>query len=170
MTAIAATTICRIVGLFLFATLYAATIAESYYLPSPPSVTSVRGRRSSNISSIRRSSIQQPSGASPPSATALSERRWNFNEGQSPWGMKINAETWNGRVAQVRWNCILCYRMQAKKNADRSQWKNTLFVASCCMSLDGCDFRRQHVVSFFLARISFSWFRVSRDAPISLPQ
>jgi hypothetical protein len=34
--------------------------------------------------------------------TQLSERQWNFNEGQSPWGMKTNAETWNGRVAQVR--------------------------------------------------------------------
>lgn len=32
----------------------------------------------------------------------LSERRWNFNEGQEPWGMKKNAEIWNGRVAQVR--------------------------------------------------------------------
>jgi len=36
--------------------------------------------------------------------TTLTERRWNFNEGQSPWGMKENAEVWNGRVAQV---CIL---------------------------------------------------------------
>jgi len=36
------------------------------------------------------------------SATALSERRWNFNYGQSPWGMKKNAEIWNGRVSQVR--------------------------------------------------------------------
>lgn len=35
------------------------------------------------------------------STTQLSERRWNFNEGQSPWGMKMNAETWNGRVAQI---------------------------------------------------------------------
>ena len=35
------------------------------------------------------------------STTRLSERKWNFNEGQSPWGMKKNAETWNGRVAQV---------------------------------------------------------------------
>jgi hypothetical protein len=32
----------------------------------------------------------------------LQERRWNFNEGQSPWGLKRNAEIWNGRVAQVR--------------------------------------------------------------------
>ena len=28
-------------------------------------------------------------------------RRWNFNEGQSPWGLKVNAEIWNGRAAQV---------------------------------------------------------------------
>jgi hypothetical protein len=33
--------------------------------------------------------------------TTLMERRWNFNEGQAPWGMKKNAETWNGRVAQM---------------------------------------------------------------------
>jgi hypothetical protein len=36
------------------------------------------------------------------STTALSERQWNFNEGQSPWGLKKNAEVWNGRVSQVR--------------------------------------------------------------------
>jgi hypothetical protein len=34
-------------------------------------------------------------------ATTLLERRWNFNEGQGPFGLKKNAETWNGRVAQV---------------------------------------------------------------------
>jgi len=33
--------------------------------------------------------------------TQLAERQWNFNEGQSPWGMKTNAEKWNGRVAQI---------------------------------------------------------------------
>jgi hypothetical protein len=37
-----------------------------------------------------------------PAATALSGRKWNFNEGQAPWGLKQNAEIWNGRVAQVR--------------------------------------------------------------------
>ena len=33
--------------------------------------------------------------------TTLHERQWNFNEGQGPFGLKKNAETWNGRVAQV---------------------------------------------------------------------
>ncbi|KAL7581633.1 hypothetical protein ACA910_022184 [Epithemia clementina (nom. ined.)] len=36
-----------------------------------------------------------------PSIVTLCERRWNFNEGQSPWGLKKNAEIWNGRVAQM---------------------------------------------------------------------
>jgi hypothetical protein len=35
------------------------------------------------------------------STTGLFERQWNFNEGQAPWGLKKNAELWNGRVAQV---------------------------------------------------------------------
>lgn len=35
------------------------------------------------------------------SKTMLMERRWNFNEARGPWGMKKNAEIWNGRVAQV---------------------------------------------------------------------
>lgn len=44
-------------------------------------------------------SITQSS--APTSVTSLSERQWNFNEGQSPWGLKKNAEIWNGRVSQV---------------------------------------------------------------------
>jgi hypothetical protein len=40
--------------------------------------------------------------AARPTSSALSERQWNFNEGQAPWGLKKNAEKWNGRVAQVR--------------------------------------------------------------------
>ncbi|KAG7366621.1 chlorophyll A-B binding protein [Nitzschia inconspicua] len=40
-----------------------------------------------------------PTGCS--STTRLAERKWNFNEGQAPWGLKANAEIWNGRVAQM---------------------------------------------------------------------
>ena len=49
------------------------------------------------------------------SGTQLSERRWNFNEGQSPWGMKTNAETWNGRVAQV---CCVTFCSQKRSLPD----------------------------------------------------
>eukprot|EP00591_Stephanopyxis_turris_P003674 CAMPEP_0195525328 /NCGR_PEP_ID=MMETSP0794_2-20130614/25738_1 /TAXON_ID=515487 /ORGANISM="Stephanopyxis turris, Strain CCMP 815" /LENGTH=150 /DNA_ID=CAMNT_0040655771 /DNA_START=90 /DNA_END=542 /DNA_ORIENTATION=+ len=34
-------------------------------------------------------------------------RRWNFNEARGPWGMKNNAEIWNGRVAQMGFVVIL---------------------------------------------------------------
>lgn len=45
------------------------------------------------------------------SSTQLAERRWNFNEGRSPWGLKTNAEIWNGRVAQVMtWCCGYDYQ------------------------------------------------------------
>ena len=40
----------------------------------------------------------------------LQERRWNFNDGHSPWGLKINAEIWNGRVAQVGFGVLECGR------------------------------------------------------------
>mmetsp|Transcript_35259 Transcript_35259/g.64821 ORF Transcript_35259/g.64821 Transcript_35259/m.64821 type:complete len:134 (-) Transcript_35259:378-779(-) len=41
------------------------------------------------------------------STTAVSERRWNFNVGRGPWGMKKNAEIWNGRVAQMAFTLTL---------------------------------------------------------------
>lgn len=44
----------------------------------------------------------------PVSPVALQERRWNFNDGQSPWGMKKNAEIWNGRFAQVSCVALQC--------------------------------------------------------------
>ena len=47
-------------------------------------------------------SQQIPTATARSTTTALSERQWNFNEGQGPWGLKKNAETWNGRVAQVK--------------------------------------------------------------------
>lgn len=47
-----------------------------------------------------RPATQSPVGR-PHGLTSLHERRWNFNEGQGPWGLKKNAEIWNGRVAQM---------------------------------------------------------------------
>lgn len=41
------------------------------------------------------------------STTALFERQWNFNQGRGPWGLKKNAEIWNGRVAQVAFVVVL---------------------------------------------------------------
>mmetsp|Transcript_11872 Transcript_11872/g.21940 ORF Transcript_11872/g.21940 Transcript_11872/m.21940 type:complete len:148 (-) Transcript_11872:256-699(-) len=41
------------------------------------------------------------------STTALSERQWNFNKGRAPWGLKNNAEIWNGRLAQMAFVVVL---------------------------------------------------------------
>ncbi len=97
MTVITLYRVSRIVCLVLVAILSAAT-TTSGFIP-----------RTSDIIITRSNTIQHPASVSSSSSnfvnyssTALSGRRWNFNEGQSPWGMKINAETWNGRVAQVR--------------------------------------------------------------------
>mmetsp|Transcript_1326 Transcript_1326/g.1833 ORF Transcript_1326/g.1833 Transcript_1326/m.1833 type:complete len:136 (-) Transcript_1326:225-632(-) len=40
-------------------------------------------------------------------STELFARTWNFNEGRSPWGLKKNAEIWNGRVAQMGFTITL---------------------------------------------------------------
>jgi|AntRauTorckE5430_2_1112549.scaffolds.fasta_scaffold46800_2 hypothetical protein len=42
-----------------------------------------------------------------PSTTSLSERQWNFNEGRGPFGLKKNAEIWNGRFAQMCFIVVL---------------------------------------------------------------
>jgi len=34
-------------------------------------------------------------------------RQWNFNKGRSPWGLKKNAEIWNGRIAQLSFTVVL---------------------------------------------------------------
>lgn len=34
-------------------------------------------------------------------------RQWNFNEGRGPFGLKKNAEIWNGRAAQMCFVIVL---------------------------------------------------------------
>jgi len=68
-----------------------------------------------------RSFISQPTQQSnlnkvfPTTSTALSERQWNFNEGRGPWGMKKNAEIWNGRVAQMAFVVVLLQELVTGK-------------------------------------------------------
>ncbi|GMH79002.1 hypothetical protein TL16_g08003, partial [Triparma laevis f. inornata] len=38
---------------------------------------------------------------------AKPDRQWNFNNGRSPFGLKDNAEIWNGRVAQMAFVWVL---------------------------------------------------------------
>ena len=61
---------------------------------------------SKNVSSLHSKNIIANG---PKSSSALMERQWNFNEGRGPFGMKKNAEIWNGRVAQVSTFVIFVY-------------------------------------------------------------
>lgn len=67
-------------------------MCSSFMLPSTPTIASPTFH---HVQSSHRALNRA-------SSTALSERRWNFNEGGGPFGLKKNAEIWNGRVAQVR--------------------------------------------------------------------
>jgi hypothetical protein len=85
-----------VVVLLMFTLLAATTSTAAAFMTSSSSSTAT-------VLCTRQSS----SSSSATTSTQLAEqRRWNFNEGQSPWGLKTNAEIWNGRVAQVRVICI----------------------------------------------------------------
>ena len=78
------------------------------------------------------------------SSTQLSERQWNFNEGQSPWGMKQNAETWNGRVAQMAFVWIFLQELVTGKGVlkgiDEGDWFflfNEALFGVCIVGLTG---------------------------------
>ena len=80
----------------------------SAFAPSS-SVVSTTSQKNNNILVSNTNRLQQTiPNPSISSATALSEgRQWNFNNGRSPWGLKKNAEIWNGRVAQMAFVIVL---------------------------------------------------------------
>ena len=66
-------------------------------------VTAFVPTTSSPITNVRGATIPQRE-----CSLVLNERQWNFNEmGRSPWGMKKNAEIWNGRMAQMGFTIVL---------------------------------------------------------------
>ena len=42
-------------------------------------------------------------------------RQWNFNDGRGPFGMKKNAEIWNGRVGQMGFTLVLLQELVTGK-------------------------------------------------------
>merc|ERR1711966_362927 len=67
--------------------------------PLPTKTKSVHTSPTTSANQIR--SLSHDNNRLLPTTTSLSERQWNFNEGRAPWGLKRNAEIWNGRVAQM---------------------------------------------------------------------
>mmetsp|Transcript_33314 Transcript_33314/g.70029 ORF Transcript_33314/g.70029 Transcript_33314/m.70029 type:complete len:144 (+) Transcript_33314:94-525(+) len=75
---------------------------------APSSINSINSlTKSDNINSNNRLPPTSPTSIATGSSTALSERQWNFNQGRGPWGLKKNAEIWNGRVAQMAFVVVL---------------------------------------------------------------
>jgi hypothetical protein len=70
--------------------------------------------------------------------TALSERQWNFNEGQSPWGLKKNAETWNGRVAQVAFVWVFLQELITGKGIFKGLEEGNLFFTANLVAFGVC--------------------------------
>ncbi|KAL3827071.1 hypothetical protein ACHAXA_002306 [Cyclostephanos tholiformis] len=76
---------------------------------SSSAIGNAADRRSSPLPPSSSSSPSTTSSSSPPPPTTCLSmgRQWNFNNGRSPWGLKKNAEIWNGRVAQMAFVIVL---------------------------------------------------------------
>ena len=71
-------------------------------VPTKFSPTHIRGLVSNPIVMTSPSFSSPPSSSLPSSATSTTlYRQWNFNNDSGPFGLKNNAEIWNGRVAQM---------------------------------------------------------------------
>jgi len=77
-------------------------------------------KTSASVSSVNNKNVAFPNPNTAISSpmetkTVLMERRWNFNEAREPWGMKKNAEIWNGRVAQMGFTVVLLQELVTGK-------------------------------------------------------
>ncbi|KAL7475803.1 hypothetical protein ACHAW6_001705 [Cyclotella cf. meneghiniana] len=76
-------------------------------ITAAPSATTAFVPPNSLVATSRSSSSAHNTIPTPSSTTSLSERKWNFNQGRGPFGLKKNAEIWNGRVAQMAFVIVL---------------------------------------------------------------
>ena len=95
---------------FLSLLLLSATPATTAFVPPSSSIIAKSPLSTSNSSPIP----QQIT------STSLSERQWNFNNGRGPFGLKKNAEIWNGRVAQMAFVIVLLQELITGKGVIQS--------------------------------------------------
>ena len=77
--------------------------------------------KSNSIVSSKPSSFQQQT------STALNERQWNFNNGRGPFGLKKNAEIWNGRAAQMGFTIVLLQELITGKGVIEGIQEGNIF-------------------------------------------
>ena len=88
--------------------LVALVASASAFVPSQNSQNQpAAAAQTTPVSQLRTADLSGTTGSVRLGATALSERQWNFNRGRGPFGMKKNAEIWNGRAAQVGFTIVL---------------------------------------------------------------
>eukprot|EP00559_Dactyliosolen_fragilissimus_P003592 CAMPEP_0184862856 /NCGR_PEP_ID=MMETSP0580-20130426/8115_1 /TAXON_ID=1118495 /ORGANISM="Dactyliosolen fragilissimus" /LENGTH=142 /DNA_ID=CAMNT_0027360869 /DNA_START=22 /DNA_END=450 /DNA_ORIENTATION=+ len=95
---------------FLFVVLaFVASFSNAFVVPGNPVISSSR-----NCQNLSKNANLVP--ASRDSETSLMMgRQWNFNEGRGPFGLKKNAEIWNGRMAQVGFTIVLIQELVTGK-------------------------------------------------------
>ncbi|KAL9185637.1 hypothetical protein ACHAXT_003414 [Thalassiosira profunda] len=96
----------------LLALLLAALAGAAAAFAPPASINSL-SRQTHNLAVPSSAQISTSSS----STTALSERQWNFNQGRGPFGLKKNAEIWNGRLAQMAFVVVLLQEAITGKGA-----------------------------------------------------
>jgi|EP01083_Nonionella_stella_P308962 hypothetical protein len=69
----------------------------------------------------------QPVNTLATSSTSLNGRKWNFNEGRGPFGLKANAEIWNGRVAQMGFTVVLLQELITGKGVIQGLQEGNVF-------------------------------------------
>lgn len=107
-----------VLNTFLLLLLLVLATCDAFCPPSRATNTAVHSLKQQEASSLQNTS------------TSLSERRWNFNEGQSPWGLKKNAEIWNGRMAQAssHWGCRRISLANIGKSSSWLEARSTLAI------------------------------------------
>lgn len=87
--------------------------ASTHAFVTPKSINTLQQHKHTSISSI--------------SSTSLNERQWNFNQGRGPWGLKKNAEIWNGRVAQMGFTIVLLQELVTGKGVIQGLQEGNIF-------------------------------------------
>jgi hypothetical protein len=114
------------------AALFVALASASAFVPSQNS-HSHKAATTTPVSQLRTADLSGTAAAASGrlGATALHERQWNFNRGRGPFGMKRNAEVWNGRAAQMGFTFVLLQELITGKGVVQGLQEGNPFNMVC---------------------------------------
>ena len=116
------------------AVLFVALASASAFVPSQNS-HSPKAAATTPVSQLRTADLSGTTASAAASgrlgATALHERQWNFNRGRGPFGMKKNAEVWNGRAAQMGFTFVLLQELITGKGVVQGLQEGNPFNMVC---------------------------------------